>query len=89
MKKSLVAIRDVKVGYFDVRCVDNVDVAKREFSVLFKPNQDTATSMFPSDYELYYLGDYDLSNATFDLQDLPVFLINGSACVDLWKKESD
>lgn len=85
MVKSLVAIKDKKVGYFDVRCVDNVDVAKREFSLLFKPGQETSTIYFPDDYELYLLGSYDNANASFDLQNVPVLLSDGATQVKLWK----
>lgn len=74
MKKNLYAIKDVKVGFLSPMIDTNNETAIRSFEYACKNND----MMFftPSDFELYYLGEFDSDSGLFYCES-PTFLCNG------------
>lgn len=67
------AVKDLKVGFMSLQAFANDEVAKRAF---MNAASDPASmlSKNPSDYELWFIGEFDESTGRFC--DLPEFICN-------------
>lgn len=80
MKLLIVALKDVKVGAFQMpQCVAALGAAVRGFEDATKdPAKNTDLSRHPADFELYELGTYNDENASFELHATPKFIVGGA-----------
>lgn len=79
MNKSVYAIRDNKMGTFNVPVlIENDSVAVRQFGDLVTRGGDSVMTLHPSDFTLYRLGDFDSKSGKFTNLDCPVALATGS-----------
>lgn len=78
MKYPVYCIRDVKVG-FDPQFIIQVNelAAIRGFEYLMT-NKDSMQGRFPSDYELYQLGEFDTDSGLFE-SITPKFIVSGGS----------
>lgn len=78
MKLKVIAVRDSPAdAYMPPSFVHNTGQAIREFGDICKdPNHQF--SKHPEDYELFYLGEWDDQDGTFDLVEHPRSLARGA-----------
>lgn len=78
------AIRDVKVSSYGTPFFQkNAIEAQRGFQHIVN-DKTTMIGMYPEDFELYYLGDYEEVTARFNMLEQPKFIVAG---IQLAKKE--
>lgn len=66
MKQKLFSIRDLKAEYFNTPWVANTHgEAERNFQDLASDKQ-SKIAMHPTDYELWYLGEFDTENGQIE-----------------------
>ena len=79
MKKSVYAIRDNKLGTFQIPVlIENDAVAVRQFGDLIIHGGDNVMSLHPADFSLYRLGEFDCKSGKFENLDCPASLATGS-----------
>lgn len=80
MKKIIVTVQDMKSGFADPFTVDNEQIAVRMFRASFMQNDNSIMSIYPEDFRLVKVGDYDSKTGLID--SLPetkfVILANGT-----------
>lgn len=78
-KRILCVIKDAKSEvYYPPSCSDSADAAKRSFAALIRRQSDFVLSTFPSDFDLWMVGEYDDRTGTITPAPAPVHLANGS-----------
>lgn len=80
MMQRVYAIRDLKSGFYPPSIQKNDEVAMRNFAFSVS-NNDVIIGFNPSDFDFYYLGDFDEERGIFVQNDLPKLIMNGSECV--------
>lgn len=77
MKYPLYSVRDTKAG-FDFPFPERSDVtAVRTFQ--YQVNKvGTQMNMFPKDYDLYKVGEYDVDKGVVFPEKVPVLVVNGT-----------
>lgn len=80
MKFGIYAVRDVKVGFQSVSVQSNDAVAVRGFESAVI-NSDSILFTHAEDFSLYKLGEFDVDSGRLIPLDLPVQLIEASACL--------
>ena len=80
MKKIVVTVQDLKSGYADPFIIDNEQLAIRMFRASFLNNSTNIMSIYPEDFRLVKIGDFDSKNGI--IEGLPetkfVVLANGT-----------
>ncbi len=80
MKKIIVTVQDLKSGYADPFIIDNDQLAIRMFRASFLDNNINIMSIYPEDFRLVKIGEYDSKTGLID--SLPetkfVILANGT-----------
>ena len=80
MKKIVVTVQDMKSGYADPFIIDNEQLAIRMFRASFIGNNSNIMSIYPEDFRLVKIGEFD--SKTGVLEPLPetkfVILANGT-----------
>ncbi len=80
MKKIIVTVQDLKSGYADPFIIDNEHLAIRMFRASFIDNNKNIMSIYPEDFRLVKIGEYDSKTGLID--SLPetkfVILANGT-----------
>lgn len=80
MKKIVVTVQDLKSGYADPFIIDNEQLAIRMFRASFLDNSKNIMSIYPEDFRLVKIGDFD--SKTGIIEGLPetkfVVLANGT-----------
>lgn len=80
MKKIIVTVQDLKSGYADPFIIDNDQLAVRMFRASFLDNNKNIMSIYPEDFRLVKIGEYDSKTGLID--SLPetkfVILANGT-----------
>lgn len=81
MKKIIVTVQDIKSGYADPFIIDNEQLAIRMFRASFIDNNNkNIMSIYPEDFRLVKIGEYDSKTGLID--SLPatkfVILANGT-----------
>lgn len=79
MKMLAISVKDNKVGFGGIHLVPNEEVAKRDFSLLFK-DKESSYAIYPLDYSLYKLGEFDTESGEF-FPVVPVWLFDGTMFV--------
>lgn len=79
MKMMAVSVKDSKVGFGGIHLVPNEEVAKRDFSLLFK-DKASSYAIYPSDYSLYSVGCFDTETGEF-VSTIPSWLFDGTMFV--------
>lgn len=79
-------IRDSKAGYFGIPfCKQSHGEAEREFRNIVNqpgtPQQPNNVNLYPEDFDLYFLGDYDNNTGKHQLLDSPQHVIKAIQCV--------
>ncbi len=59
MKKIVVTVQDLKSGYADPFIIDNEQLAIRMFRASFLDNSKNIMSIYPEDFRLVKIGDFD------------------------------
>lgn len=59
MKKIIVTVQDLKSGYADPFIVDNENLAIRLFRANFMPPNNSIMTIYPEDFRLVKIGEYD------------------------------
>lgn len=78
-KSVLCVIKDAKSNvYFPPSVSDNQEAAKRSFHALIKRGTDFVFSNFPSDFDLWLVGEFDERSGTITPTPAPVHLANGA-----------
>lgn len=80
MKFGVYAIRDVKVGFQSISVQPNDAVAIRGFESTVI-NSDSVLFTHAEDFSLYKLGEFDADSGRLIPLDLPVQLVDASACL--------
>lgn len=80
MKFGIYAVRDVKVGFQSISVQPNDAAAVRGFESTVI-NSDSVLSTHSEDFSLYKLGEFDAESGRITALDLPVQLIEASACL--------
>ena len=80
MKKIIITVQDLKSGYADPFIVDNEQLAIRMFRASFIDNSKNIMSIYPEDFRLVKIGEFD--SKTGVIEPLPetkfVILANGT-----------
>lgn len=80
MKKVIVTVQDLKSGYADPFIIDNEQLAVRMFRASFIDNDKNIMSIYPEDFRLVKIGEFD--SKTGVIEALPetkfVILANGT-----------
>lgn len=80
MKKVIVTVQDLKSGYADPFIIDNEQLAVRMFRASFMDNNKNIMSIYPEDFRLVKVGEFD--SKTGVIEPLPetkfVILANGT-----------
>lgn len=80
MKKIIVTVQDLKSGYADPFIIDNEQLAVRMFRASFIDNNKNIMSIYPEDFRLVKIGEFD--SKTGVIEPLPetkqVILANGT-----------
>lgn len=80
MKKIIVTVQDLKSGYADPFIIDNEKLAVRMFRASFLDNNKNIMSIYPEDFRLVKIGEFD--SKTGVVEGLPetkfVILANGT-----------
>lgn len=78
-KSALCVIKDAKSDiYFPPSVSENTEAAKRAFHALIKRGTDFVFSNFPSDFDLWQVGEYDERSGMITAFSAPVHLANGA-----------
>ena len=80
MKFGLYAVRDVKVGFQSISVQPNDAVAVRGFESTVI-NSDSVLFTHSEDFSLFKLGEFDQDSGRLIPLELPVQLIEASACL--------
>ena len=80
MKFGIYAVRDVKVGFQSISVQPNDAAAVRGFESTII-NSDSVLSTHSEDFSLFKLGEFDADSGRISALDLPVQLIEASACL--------
>lgn len=80
MKFGIYAVRDVKVGFQSISVQPNDAAAVRGFESTVI-NSDSVLSTHSEDFSLFKLGEFDAESGRITALDLPVQLIEASACL--------
>lgn len=59
MKKIIVTVQDMKSGYADPFVVDSPQLAIRMFRANFMPPNHSIMTIYPEDFRLVQIGEYD------------------------------
>lgn len=80
MKFGIYAVRDLKVGFqsFSIQPNDAAAVRGFESTVI---NSDSVLSTHAEDFSLFKLGEFDAESGRIAALDLPIQLIEASACL--------
>lgn len=82
MIKDIFVVHDTKAGVFGQPFyAENISVAMRSFRYAAN-DKNTEIGKYPSDFNLYHLGNYDDATAKFQLQDSPVHLAIASSLLE-------
>ena len=86
MKVKLFSIRDKLSGYGQPMADVSEATAKRNFA--YAINNNDQMNFSPSDYDLYYLGDFDTEKGVFWDPDsgLPEFIVSGASVFNMKEK---
>ncbi len=80
MKKIIVTVQDLKSGYADPFIIDNEQLAVRMFRASFIDNSKNIMSIYPEDFRLVKIGEFDSKSGV--IEPLPetkfVILANGT-----------
>lgn len=91
MKKIIVTVQDLKSGYADPFIIDNDKLAVRMFRASFLDNNKNIMSIYPEDFRLVKIGEYDSKTGLID--SLPetkfVILANGTDFIHEERSFSD
>lgn len=85
MIKVIVSVRDSKAGYLDCRSCDSAEGAIRDFKALFAPGERSMLSMYPGDFSLVKLGEFDASTGIVFPSTSPECLCTGFDAADYWQ----
>ena len=78
-KSVLCVLKDAKSNvYFPPSVYDNQEAAKRSFHALIKRGTYFVFSNFPTDFDLWLVGEYDDLSGTITPTPAPVHLANGA-----------
>lgn len=77
MKQRLYSIRDLKAGFWQPNVQMNDEVAKRNFAFSVS-NNEGVVGFQPSDFDLFYIGEFEEKTGTLIPVDIPQLLMNGS-----------
>ena len=80
MKFGVYAVRDVKVGFQSISVQPNDAVAIRGFESTVI-NSDSVLFTHAEDFSLFKLGEFDADSGRLIPLDLPVQLVDASACL--------
>jgi hypothetical protein len=80
MKFGIYAVRDVKVGFQSISVQPNDSVAVRGFESTVI-NSDSVLFTHSEDFSLFKLGEFDQDSGRLIPLELPVQLIEASACL--------
>lgn len=75
MKKIIVSMLDRKSDFGECGCVDNEELAKRQFG--YALSQNGIPNYAPADFELYKIGEFDTKNGQITSLDKPELLCTG------------
>lgn len=82
MKVKLYSIRDLKSEFWSPRVAYDDDSAIRDFSMqVSNPEPYNALNFAPSDFELYFIGDFDSRTGMLEPIGLPAFVARGDSCL--------
>ena len=80
MNKIIVTVQDLKSGYADPFIIDNEQLAVRMFRASFIDNSKNIMSIYPEDFRLVKIGEFDSKSGV--IEPLPetkfVILANGT-----------
>lgn len=80
MKFGIYAVRDVKVGFQSISVQPNDAAAVRGFESTVT-NSDSVLFTHSEDFSLFKLGEFDAESGRIAALDLPIQLIEASACL--------
>lgn len=80
MKFGIYAVRDVKVGFQSISVQPNDAAAVRGFESTVI-NSDSVLFTHYEDFSLFKLGEFDAESGRITALDLPIQLIEASACL--------
>ena len=89
MIKVIVSVRDSKSGYLDSRSCESVEVAVRDFKTLFAPGELSMLAMYPGDFSLVKLGEFDTSTGVIIPSVSPECLCTGFDAADYWQYQNE
>lgn len=77
MKQKVYSIRDLKAGFWPPQIQVNDEIAKRNFAFTVT-NNDGVIGFQPSDFDLYYIGEFEEQTGVMIPADIPQLVMNGS-----------
>lgn len=77
MNRFIYSVRDELSGFLPPALYDNEELAKRDFKYMCVNNEQI--KMSPSDYTLYFLGEFDTDLGTLTQLELPRHVIRASS----------
>lgn len=89
MIKVIVSVRDSKSGYLDSRSCDSAEAAVRDFRTLFAPGERSMLAMYPGDFSLVKLGEFDTSTGVIFPSVSPECLCTGFDAADYWQYQTE
>lgn len=91
MKKIIVTVQDIKSGYADPFIIDNEQLAIRMFRASFIDNNKNIMSIYPEDFRLVKIGEYDSKTGLIDSLPVTKFVIlaNGTDFISERSKNVD
>lgn len=81
MTKNVYAIRDILSGFLGPVIDDNDQKAMRNFAYAVN-NSESMMYFRPKDYQLFFLGTFDIDSAKFDLRPVPELVCEGQDMVE-------
>lgn len=78
MKMKVYAIRDVESGFLGPQLDTNHATAKRNFAMMIN-NNPGVLGFRPADFDLYFIGEYDIDSARMIPADVVEFVVNGAS----------
>ncbi len=80
MLMNVYAMRDKESGFMQPQVDTNHGTAKRNFAMMIN-NNPGVLGFSPSDFDLYYIGQYDIDSGRMIAADVPEFICNGASLV--------
>lgn len=81
MTLKMFSIRDLKAGAFMAPyCKPSLGEGEREFMTLVR-DERSSLNKYPEDFQLFYIGDYNDSDAKVVLLNTPQHMIDAKQCV--------